>query len=129
MSIGRSGGEGGIFGMLSVQIDNNNSVDNGGGVYVYEGTFTMQGGNISKNNAARDGGGIYVSSGPFVQDGGGISGNTAARDGGGVFTRSFGEVFIDDNAEYFGNMAARAYRLEASHEDKESDPGVSIAII
>ena len=56
----------------------------GGGVYVYEGTFIMNGGEISGNSADL-GGGVYVGTGTFIMNGGVISGNTANLSGGGVF--------------------------------------------
>lgn len=55
----------------------------GGGVYVDEGTFVMQGGKISGNNAT-NGGGLYNAEGVIQLEGGTISGNTATN-GGGVY--------------------------------------------
>lgn len=64
----------------------------GGGVYVSEGTFTMQGGTITGNQGGA--GGVYVAGGPFAGDpskrgtfnmtGGTITGNNAPGFGGGV---------------------------------------------
>ncbi|GHV02904.1 hypothetical protein AGMMS50229_00550 [Campylobacterota bacterium] len=63
----------------------------GGGVYVYQGTFIMNGGTISGNTAYSDnasngwgiGGGVHVggTSGSFTMNGGTISGNTAKGNG------------------------------------------------
>lgn len=56
----------------------------GGGVNVY-GTFTMTGGTISGNTASDDGGGVYMGDGStFTMTDGTISGNVAAS-GGGVY--------------------------------------------
>ena len=56
-----------------------------GGVYVYDGSFTMTGGNIAGNTAITDGGGVYVDNGSaFTMTGGSIAGNTAGF-GGGVY--------------------------------------------
>ena len=54
----------------------------GGGVYIQEGTFTMNGGNIA-GNFAESGGGVS-NSGTFTMSGGIITGNTA-KTGGGVY--------------------------------------------
>ena len=51
--------------------------DNSGGVYVLQGTFTMNGGKISGNTTSSIGGGVYVYSGTFTMNGGEITGNTA----------------------------------------------------
>ena len=68
-----------------------NSAAEGGGVYVKDGTFTMQAaadGNaaptISDNTAISGGGGVYANYGTFNMSGGTISNNTATGDGGGV---------------------------------------------
>jgi hypothetical protein len=63
----------------------------GGGVFIYGGSFTMTGGTISGNTASgyyRGGGGVYVFSATFTMTGGTISGNTASgygARGGGVY--------------------------------------------
>ena len=50
-----------------------------GGVYVYDGSFTMTGGSIAGNTASVDGGGVYVYDGSgFTMEGGTISGNKAS---------------------------------------------------
>jgi formylglycine-generating enzyme required for sulfatase activity/fibronectin type 3 domain-containing protein len=76
---------------------NHKSLDNlgaqGGGVYVYGGTFTMNGGEISDNMVRNElgayGGGVYVVDGTFTMNGGGISNNTVKSKlvayGGGVY--------------------------------------------
>ncbi|MDR1400104.1 MAG: InlB B-repeat-containing protein [Treponema sp.] len=57
----------------------------GGGVYVYNGTFTMSGGEISGNTASADsysyGGGVYVSGGTFTKQSGGIIYGSDAESG------------------------------------------------
>ena len=60
----------------SAKISGNNASQNGGGVYVYSGTFTMQNGAIRGNPAHTNGGGIYINSrGTFIKNDGTISGN------------------------------------------------------
>ena len=68
------------------------STGGGGGVYVYNGAFTMYDGNISNNTGGFGGGGVYVLKGSFVMNGGSITGNTASERGGGVMIPS------DDNS-------------------------------
>jgi hypothetical protein len=90
------------------------SSSSSGGVFVYGGTFTMNGGAISGNTASASssysGGGVYVYNGTFTMNGGAISGNTASASsfysGGGVyvnygrFTMSGG--VISGNTGYSG---------------------------
>jgi hypothetical protein len=49
-------------------ITDNNSSREGGGVYVYRGTFNMNGGTIS-GNSGTDGGGVYINQGSFTKTG------------------------------------------------------------
>ena len=67
------------------------STGNGGGVYVYEGTFTMSGGTISGNRTDSTDGGVGVyNKATFTMNGGTISGNEAKVQGGGVGVYSLG---------------------------------------
>ncbi len=66
----------------------------GGGVYVAQGTVTMNGGQISENNGVR-GGGIQSANGKIVLNGGMINQNQATY-GGGVYL-SFPEAFLTQN--------------------------------
>ena len=70
----------------------------GGGVYVKNGTFTMEGGNIAGNTSAQgDGGGVYVSTkNNFTMNGGTITGNSARDNGGGVC--SYGDFIMNDGS-------------------------------
>jgi hypothetical protein len=82
-----------IVGNSAVELRNGyikgNTTGNGGGVYVYEGNFTMTGGEISGNTADNYGGGVAVYGGTFTMNGGNISGNAAnnymSSNGGGVY--------------------------------------------
>ena len=65
----------------------------GGGVYVYSGTFNMESGSIVGNKSDRYGGGVYVYGGTFTMSGGSIVGNTAGYWGGGVYMSSIGGAF------------------------------------
>jgi hypothetical protein len=65
-----------------------NKSKNGGGVYVGDGEFTMNGSKISDNTAEESGGGVYIEDiygATFTLNGGMINGNTALMKGGGVF--------------------------------------------
>ena len=87
------------------QITDNTCVAVGGGVYVVDGTFTMNGGTISGNTAGSygGGGGVYMNGGTFTMNGGTISGNTAFAANpwgggavymdGGVFTKIGGTIY------------------------------------
>jgi hypothetical protein len=94
--------------------------NDGGGVYVYNGTFTMNGGEISGNTAfingfsssssiSSCGGGVYVESGTFTMNDGVISGNTASASA--VYARSYGGgvyvngIFTMNGGEISGNTA------------------------
>ena len=88
----------------------------GGGVYMYDGTFIMNGGEISNNTAVRSsgngnsyGGGVHVNKGTFTMKGGEISSNTASSSnggyGGGVCVSSNG-TFIMEGGKISGNTAS-----------------------
>jgi hypothetical protein len=91
----------------------------GGGVYVSNGTFTMNGGEISGNilkcgNSSGsyycEGGGVYVNNGTFTMNGGKISGNKADSSsdkgvGGGVFVTGPNVSFTMNGGEINGNTS------------------------
>jgi hypothetical protein len=80
-------GDGGLIMNTGSKITGNNC----GGVYVNDGTFTMNGGEIYGNTASDSGGGVYVSNyGTFTMNGGEIYGNTALDSGGGVYVSNYG---------------------------------------
>ena len=74
----------------------------GGGVYVRNGTFTMEGGNIAGNTSAKgDGGGVYVNNGNnFTMNGGTITGNSAMdyRGGYGGGVCSYSDFIMNDGS-------------------------------
>ena len=98
-----SNGQAGTFNMYGGEITYNEA-NYGGGVDVYEGTFTMSGGTIANNTTANYGGGVYVDrdSCKFTMRGGSISGNTACN-GGGVFVYS--DTFTMSGGEIKDNTA------------------------
>ena len=76
----------------------------GGGVYIYDGTLTMNDGVVIYNCRPRphnDGGGVYCEYSTFVMNGGEISGNTASK-GGGVYCEE-GSTFVMNGGEISGN--------------------------
>jgi hypothetical protein len=85
---------------------NTNTGDDGGGVFVCKGTFSMKGGTISDNKSTKAdgsdyGGGGVVVYGKFEMSGGIISGNEAARCGGGVYV--YGGKFEMSGGTISGN--------------------------
>ena len=88
----------------------NTIIDNGGGVYNYEGgQFTMMGGAIA-NNTATNGGGIYNA----VNDGtgdvifkltGGIIANNTATNGGGIYNYDFSVFYLMGTGTIANNTA------------------------
>jgi hypothetical protein len=79
-------------------ITGNTSSSNGGGVCVYNGTFSMSGGMVS-NTSSSNGGGVYVYSGTFSMSGGAVSGNSSSSGtGGGVYIASNGTFTISGGA-------------------------------
>ncbi len=66
--------------------------DNGGGIYVHEGsTLNLQGGTIMGNRADEDGGGVYAR-GIFNSTGGAVVRNRADDNGGGVYAERDGNL-------------------------------------
>ena len=75
----------------------------GGGVFNFNGTFTMNGGSINNNKALKGGGGVenYAENNYkiiFTMNGGTISGNEAGKLGGGIWHRVY-HINSSDNAE------------------------------
>jgi len=118
---------------ISGNVNNNTSSSQGGGVYVYNGTFIMNGGTISLNSAyggggicvsskgnliinggkitknedksGYGGGGICVLGGTLTMYGGTVSGNIANRYGGGVYVYSGNATFTMYGGIISGNTA------------------------
>jgi hypothetical protein len=109
------------------KISGNTSFGSGGGVLVYDGTFTMNGGEISGNAASGSsrvyGGGVCIASGTFTMSGGKISGNAASANadtdsvsyGGGVYIADSpylagsGFAFTMNGGEISGNTVSASY--------------------
>jgi|GEM_PF-1572470 len=103
----------------SAAITYNEAKTHGGAVYLYGGTFDMQGGTIGHNTASDgDGGGFYVAAGAarLTISGGSISSNIAAGDGGGIYTAAAGagpgaynNLTVGAAVTFSDNHAARSY--------------------
>lgn len=96
-----------VGGSASVSMQNltlqNGNDTRGGGVYIDDGTFTMESGTITSNSATDSGGGVYVTEGgEFVMNNGTISGNDAVFEGGGVYNN---DKFTMNNGTISGNSA------------------------
>jgi hypothetical protein len=103
------------FGMESGSIYGNQALGsgnsgNGGGVYVYSGTFNMTGGTIggtgSANTANNNGGGVYLDNGilNMYDSSASVSGNKASNGGGGVYVGSY-STFTMESGSISGNIA------------------------
>ena len=107
--VGDYGGKKGTFNLYGGEISNNEAED-GGGVNVYDGTFTMSGGKITGNTAKSLGGGVCVYDGTFTMRDGEISGNNKASSGGGVsvdigtFNMSGGSITGNTATNYGGGV-------------------------
>lgn len=73
----------GSFTLNDGEIGQNTALRNGGGVYLADGTFAMNGGALTGNDSYL-GGGVYLAGGAFTLTGGAITGNKATYYGGGV---------------------------------------------
>ena len=122
-----------------------NSAENGGGVYIYNGTFTMSGtATLQGNTAATHGGGVHIfSGGTFTMNGGTIGGTAAntATYGGGVFV-SGGEFNMNDGTisgntvthsgggvyVYDGNFTMSGGTIGSSTDANEADLGGGVYV-
>ncbi|MBR4554872.1 MAG: hypothetical protein IKO27_04685 [Ruminococcus sp.] len=109
--------ESGTFSMENGLICKNEGKSNGGSVYVYDGTFTMNGGTISENLVTNgSGGGVFVFMSTFNMTGGTIGGTAdeknTAKQGGGVYMYNStfnlsGKVDISGNTDSSGSSNVR----------------------
>ncbi|HBU02459.1 MAG TPA: hypothetical protein DEB20_08005 [Acidimicrobiaceae bacterium] len=131
--------------LSNVEISGNSAGDNGGGLYLYQGSLTIIDSTISNNVAETGtGGGIAFEDGPFTIVSSTISGNTAGDSGGGIWiddslatisdSTISGNVSGDDggaiylyetlmtisNSTLSGNSAATGGALYIRNDDEES---------
>ena len=108
-----------------------NSAENGGGVYIFEGTFTMSDSAvISGNNASSSsgssssGGGVYIHNGTFTMSGGAvISGNSASSSSG---SSSGGGVYVYETGKFTMEGGTIGGSDGASANSSESGGGVCV---
>ena len=96
-----------VFTMHDGTISSNHSNNDGGGVYVYSGSVTMNGGSIRDNSTGQSsfGGGVFLYQGSFTMVDGSIIDNTS-RKGGGVYVDGSGNgTFTMTGGEITGNTA------------------------
>jgi hypothetical protein len=98
------------------RITGNTSSSDIGGVYINDGTFTMNGGAVSGNSAYISGG-VYINGGTFTMSGGAVSDNSSTSSGGnggggvvvvsqGTFKMNGGEVRGNKSNAYGGGVFA-----------------------
>ncbi len=75
----------------------------GGGVYVADGSLTLDGGTISGNYAEDNGGGVYVGKGSFTMEDGKISDNATGNAGGGIYLNTELSARDDQEAKFVMN--------------------------
>ena len=103
------------YGTLAVnegtKLINNYSTGDGGAVYAYQGTLSLNGGEISNNGTDRAGGGIGAIDSTVTLTGTKITGNTSARRGGGVYVEKYSptaqSVFTISAGEISGNRLTK----------------------
>jgi hypothetical protein len=95
-----------------------NSAGNGGGVYVYNGTFTMNGGAIAGNavTSTSYGGGVYVYNGTFTKTVGVIYGGD---------DNYHGDTDTENTARSGNGHALYVYDSGNSYPRKNGDIGVA----
>ena len=73
------------FKLTGGTIKDNASTQNGGAVYMTDGTMVLSGGTVSENKATINGGAVYLGGGTLMVNGGSLSNNNAKTDGGAVY--------------------------------------------
>ena len=97
---------GGTFTLEDCEITDNNA-QNGGGLYVERTTLLMKDTTISGSTATDEGGGVYVNDGTLTINGGTFSKNTAQQ-GGGMYVTNSNSIFTMTGGEISNNRAYSA---------------------
>lgn len=97
---------GGTFTLEDCEITDNNA-QNGGGLYVERTTLLMKDTTISGSTATDEGGGVYVNDGTLTINGGTFSRNTAQQ-GGGMYVTNSNSIFTMAGGEISDNRAYSA---------------------
>ena len=97
---------GGTFTIEDCEITDNNA-QKGGGLYVEQTTLLMKDTTISESTATDEGGGVYVNDGTLTINGGTFSKNTAQQ-GGGMYVTNSNSIFTMAGGEISDNRAYSA---------------------
>ncbi|MDE7383087.1 MAG: right-handed parallel beta-helix repeat-containing protein [Treponemataceae bacterium] len=92
---------------LVIKKGNVADTNNGGGIFVYGGTFTIEDCEITDNNAQK-GGGLYVERTTLLMKDTTISGSTATDEGGGMYVTNSNSIFTMAGGEISNNRAYSA---------------------
>jgi predicted outer membrane repeat protein len=92
-----------VLTLNNVEITGNTAVSDGGGLYVYEGSFTIVNSTIDGNTTDGDGGGIHFYGGSLTLNNVEITGNDAAENGGGLYGNVGSLTIVDSTIS--GNSA------------------------
>ena len=90
-----------------------NGAQNGGAVYVNGGNATLSVGTVDQNTASQNGGGIYVNGGSVELSGATVTGNTATENGGGIAVSN-------------GNMTMLGGKVDRNHAVNGSGGGIYV---
>ena len=118
--------EGGTIGGPEAGTDN--FAQYGGGVYVWDGTFTMNGGIISGNTATQKGGGVYVNSLTFTVTGTpSINNNTVSGSANNVHLISKMTITIGEDGLAGGEIGVTAEEMKSGTAVQITDKNVNNA--
>lgn len=90
--------DGGVFTLLESQVYSNTAGGNGGGFFQQAGVALLTGQNHFHHNAAAQGGALYHAGGALTLDGNFLRDNTATR--GGAFYRAGGQTYVHNTFVY-----------------------------
>ena len=119
----------GKFEMSGGEISGNKATQNGGGVYVDDGTFTMSGSASIKNNKTETksyGGGVYMNGGTFTMNGSASITDNTANQGGGVhvsdgnFIMSGGSITDNDGSGVYVGYTTTTFTVSGAATVKEN---------
>ena len=107
----------------NITLTGGNINDNGGGVQVAGGTFTMNRGATISNCTGYNGGGVYVQSGKFNMEGGTISDCSANREGGGVYV-----AYYNGNSQFAATFEMSGGAVISLNNDVYLASGTSVTV-
>ena len=107
----------------NITLTGGNINDNGGGVQVAGGTFTMNRGATISNCTGYNGGGVYVQSGKFNMEGGTISDCSANREGGGVYV-----AYYNGNSQFAATFEMSGGAVISLNNDVYLASGTTVTV-